>query len=87
MRSPETSGRPDACVTSTARGVLVSFFLSGAQPSQSIFYNPHEVDCPSKLVLHEDGVDAWQLSTSKNFRVWNLVLPLDVQETTEADGV
>ena len=42
--------------------------------------------CLSKLVLHEDGVDAWHL-TCKNFGVWDVVLPFDVHETLEASSV
>ena len=41
----------------------------------------------AKLGLHQDGVDAWQVSTGEDLSVWDLVLPLYAKMFPEAGGV
>ena len=43
--------------------------------------------CPKKLGLHQDGVDAGQISMCKDLCVWYIVLPHDAMETPEIVGV
>ena len=43
--------------------------------------------CSVKLWLHQDGVNAGQARTSEALNVWDLVLPLDAKEFSEASGV
>ena len=37
--------------------------------------------------LHQDGVDAGQISTCKDLCVWYLALPHDAKETPKTGGV
>ena len=43
--------------------------------------------CPVQLWLHQDGVVAGQASTFEDLSVWDLVLPPDAKDFSEASGV
>ena len=45
------------------------------------------VSYSAKLGLHQDGADAWQVSTGEDLSVWDLVLPLYAKKFLEAGGV
>ena len=54
---------------------------------ESVIRYASYVSCPAKLGLHQDGVDAWQVSTGEDLSVRDLVMPLYVKKFPEAGGV
>ena len=46
-----------------------------------------DVTGPSGLSLLQEGVDAWDACPIQDLRVWNLVLPLNMEESAETAQV
>ena len=79
------------CLCSTFSGLLGSTSLV-AVCHRTVFREPmvwhvNYMPCPAKLWLHQDGVDAGHASMSEDLSIWDLVLPLDAKEFSEASGV
>ena len=77
--------------------MLKSFSEAGALPLlkhakqqslwESVIRHASYVSWPATLGLHQDGVEARQVSTGEDLSVWDLVLPLYAKKFPEAAGV
>ena len=54
---------------------------------ESVIRHASYMSCPAKLGLHQDGVDAWQVSMGEDLSVRDLVMPLYAKKFPEAGGV